>query len=73
MMFPDMHSDLHIVTDTERIVDPDGREFESLAFAVGEAHRCARPDGGRFAAKPAFAPELARSGSPKSMITSWLR
>jgi len=37
-----MHVYIHIVTDTERVVDPDGQQFESLATAVGEACQCAR-------------------------------
>lgn len=37
-----MHGYLHIVTDTERVVDPDGQQFESLPSAVGEARQCAR-------------------------------
>ena len=36
-----MHGFLHIVTDTERVVDPDGQQFESLRSAVGEARQCA--------------------------------
>jgi len=38
----DMRGYIHIVTDTERVVDPDGQQFESLASAVGEARQCAR-------------------------------
>lgn len=37
-----VHGYLHIVTDTERVVDPDGQAFESLPSAVGEARQCAR-------------------------------
>jgi hypothetical protein len=37
-----MHRYLHIVTDTERIVDPEGQEFDDLPSAIGEARQCAR-------------------------------
>ena len=37
-----MHSYLHIITDTERVVDPDGQQFDSLTSAIDEARQCAR-------------------------------
>ena len=37
-----MHRYLHIVTDIERLVDPDGQCFDTLASAVEEARQCAR-------------------------------
>jgi hypothetical protein len=37
-----MHRYLHIVTDTERIVDPEGQEFDDLPSAIEEARQCAR-------------------------------
>jgi hypothetical protein len=37
-----MHSYLHIITDTERVADPDGQQFESLVSAIDEARQCAR-------------------------------
>lgn len=37
-----MHRHLHIITDTERIVDPDGQPFADLASALAEARQCAR-------------------------------
>jgi len=37
-----MHRYLHIVTDTERFVDPEGQEFDDLPSAIEEAHQCAR-------------------------------
>src|SRR5262245_56220663 len=33
---------LHILTDCERIVDPDGQVFPDLTAAVAEANQCAR-------------------------------
>jgi hypothetical protein len=37
-----MHQYLHIVTDTERIIDPDGQEFGDLEMAKQEAVQSAR-------------------------------
>jgi hypothetical protein len=37
-----MRKHLHVLTDVERIVDPDGQLFGSLADAVAEASQCAR-------------------------------
>ncbi len=37
-----MHTYFHILTDIERVVDPDGQQFDSLAAATAEARQCAR-------------------------------
>ncbi len=37
-----MHKYFHILTDAERLVDPDGQQFDSLAAATAEARQCAR-------------------------------
>jgi len=37
-----MHRYLHIVTETERILDPEGQEFDDLPSAISEACQCAR-------------------------------
>lgn len=37
-----MHRYLHIVTDIERLVDPDGQCFDTLASAIEEARQCGR-------------------------------
>jgi len=37
-----MHRHLHVITDTERIIDPDGQPFADLASALAEARQCAR-------------------------------
>jgi len=37
-----MHLYIHIINDTERVVDPDGQEFPDLEAAAQEANQVAR-------------------------------